>query len=412
MPLTREAQTHFVQDGSKASLVACPANGSITIYSTGNTLYYDNASTVTSSSNDGNIASGASATFTTSQYIITAQGVSTNVFVYTPESLSAPRGEVQASNYLSGSGGPVSGTSAVGGTGAGSVGAGALYVNEANGATYVNEGTTASPYWTPASFESGVLGVYEDWRGLPSAILGGNVPAITDTGTVGWTPAGARVGGLGLAEADSGVAQGTNVEGSQVARVTATDEDAKGVFLGGPSVAQFQPDTNSPLVVDVELTAVSAITTRSLFVGFIGVLADNAAPQVVGATTTATFTPDNIAGIFQDTGFTDADGLMLVSEKANTAGTQVSLTAAAAFPAAATYTRLRVEVQADGSVTAFKDKVLLGEIPGATGAGTHAAGTVALPADEELIPAVFLGSKTTATSSWDVKRFGYWGTRP
>jgi hypothetical protein len=390
-------------------VIACPAGGQITIRNDGNTLYYDDVSTVTSSSNDGSIATGASATFTKTQYVICAQGASTSVFVYTPDYVT---GELQSTNFLSGTGGPASGPSSVSGTGANRVGVGAVYVNETNGVSYVNEGTTASPYWTPVSFtQPGILGIYEDFRGMPADLATGGMLAITDTGTVNSLNSGVRVGGLGLAETDSGIAPATNVEGSHVARITATNEDAKGIFLSSPStVAMYQPDTHSPLAVDVEFTAVTAITVRTLFVGFIGVLADNAAPPITGATTTATFSPDDIAGIFQSTNFTDGDGLMLVSEKSNLAGTQVGLAAAADLDAAATYQRLRVEVQADGTTTAFKNKAYIGKCLGAVSAGVHGSG-VALDADEELIPCVFFGSQDANTKSWDVKRFAYWGTR-
>jgi hypothetical protein len=83
MPAINEAQTSFTVDGTKAAYLACPSGGKITVYSNGDTLYYDNASTVTSSSNDGNIATGASATFTSPQYVITAQGTSTRVLLIT-----------------------------------------------------------------------------------------------------------------------------------------------------------------------------------------------------------------------------------------------------------------------------------------------------------------------------------------
>ena len=278
---------------------------------------------------------------------------------------------------------------------------------------YVNEGSLGSPYWTPANFSSpGLLAVYEDWRGLPADILGGAVPAITDTGTVNYTSAGVRVCGLGLAETDAGLAAGTDIEGSNVGRITATNEDAKGTALAGHSVAQFQPDTHAPLVIDVTLTNVSAITTRSLFVGFVGAFADTAVPPVTGATTTATFAPDDIAGLFVSTGLTDTDGIFGVSEKSNTAGTQTGLsTADATLAAAGTYQRFRVEVQADGTTVGFVDKVQVVKIKGATGAATHSTSATALDADEEVIPLAVLGSLTTSTASADIKRFAYWGKR-
>lgn len=410
MTIVREAQTFF-NVGSTPVYVACPAGGTVTIRSDGATLYYDNVSTVTSSSNDGSIATGASATFSVGQYVVCAQGASTSVFVYTPESVSVG-GEVQGANFLSGAGGPASGPRSVSGTGADAVGVGALYVNETNGVTYVNEGTTASPYWTPVSFtQAGLLAVHEDFRSLAGDILAGNTPAITDTGTVNWTGGGARVCGLGLAENDAGIAQGTNVAGSQVARITATNEASKGTALAGPTVAQFAPATAGPMCIDVTFTHVSAITVRTTFVGFVNAFADDAAPVTSGATVTLTHGVDELTGIYQDVGLTDADGLFLANEKANAAGTQtVATTGQGTLPAAGTYTRLRVEIRSDGSAVGFQDKASLGLIPGASGAGAHASAIAATPATA-LLPLFYVSSTDANTKSADVKRFAYWGTR-
>jgi hypothetical protein len=235
--------------------------------------------------------------------------------------------------------------------------------------------------------------------------------AITDTGTVNQLGSGVRVGGLGLAETDSGIAPGTNIAGSYVARITATDEDTKGVALCGPTVAQYVPSAQGPMCIDVEFTNVSAITTRCTYVGFINAFADNAAFPTVGATVTLTHAVDELTGIVQDTGLTDGDGLFLCNEKANAAGTQtVATTGQGTLPAAGTYTRLRVEIRSDGSAVGFQDKASLGLIPGASGAGAHTSAIAATPGTA-LIPIFMLGSKTTATKIADVKRIAWWGTR-
>lgn len=82
--IPRDQSTIYV-DGSKASYVACPEGQQITLANVGNTLYYKTTSDVTSSSNDGNIATAASASFTSGQYVICAQGVGTSVLVKTTE---------------------------------------------------------------------------------------------------------------------------------------------------------------------------------------------------------------------------------------------------------------------------------------------------------------------------------------
>jgi hypothetical protein len=411
VPYTREAQTFFSVDGSKVVYVACPAGGSVTIRNDGNTLYYKSVSSVTSSSNDGNIATGASATFTVGQYVVCAQGLATQVYVYTPDALSVT-GEAQSANFLSGTGGPASGPRSVSGTGADNVGVGALYVNETNGATYVNEGTTASPYWTPVSFtQPGLLGLYDDFRTVAGDLVSGSVLAISDTGTVNWTGGGARVCGSGLADTDSGFTQATNVAGSNVGRLTASATAGKNIGLAGPTVAQFKPATNGPMCIDVEFTNVSAITLRTTFCGFVDAFADNAAVVTSGTTLTLTHTNDEITGIYQDVGLTTAAGLYLANEKANAAGTQtLTGTGAGTLPAAATYTRLRVEIRADGSAVGFQDKASIGLIPGASGAGAHTS-AIAATTTTALLPLFYVSSTSSAVKSVDVKRFAYWGTR-
>lgn len=401
--------TIFTVYGEAKSIAASERDPAtiVNINSTG-TVYYKTTADV--STGDTAIAAAASVEVTTPVYLIATAAAPVKVQVLR----NADREESafpESREPIRTVDGPVySGTS---GTLAGVAETDTVVYCKNSKTHYVNEGTAASPYWTPANFESpGLLAVYEDFRGLQADILSGAVPAITDTGTVNYTSKGARVVGLGLAETDAGLAAGTDVEGSFVGRITATNENAKGTGLAGSVVAQFQPDTHAPLVVDVTLTNVSAITTRSLFVGWCGAVANDLAPPITGSTTTATFAPDDVAGLFQSTGLTDADGIFGVSEKSNTAGTQTGLsTADATLAAAGTYQRFRVEVQADGTTVGFVDKAQVVKIKGATGAGTHATTTTALDADEEVIPLVILGSLTTSTASADIKRFAFWGKR-
>lgn len=85
MAVSTEASTIFTQGGGRALYVAVPDGQSVTISSSGDTLYYKTTSDVTSSSNDGSIATGASASFTVGQYVICATGVNTTVITKTTE---------------------------------------------------------------------------------------------------------------------------------------------------------------------------------------------------------------------------------------------------------------------------------------------------------------------------------------
>lgn len=401
--------TIFTVYGEAKSIAASERDPAtiVNINSTG-TVYYKTTADV--STGDTAIAAAASVEVTTPVYLIATAAAPVKVQVLR----NADREESafpESREPIRTVDGPLkSGTA---GTLAGVAETDTVVYDKSTKTHFVNEGTAASPYWTPTSFTSpGLLAVYEDFRTLKGDVLAGSAPAITDTATVNYTGGGARVVGLGLAETDCGIAAGTDVEGSHVARLTATDEDGKGIGLAGSVVAEFQPDTHATIVVDTTLTNVSAITLRSLFVGFVGAAADNMSPPVGGSTTTVTFQPDDLAGLFMDAALTDADGIFGVSEKSNTAGTQtVAATGDATLAAAGTYQRFRVEVWADGTAVGFVDKAQVVSIKGATGAGTHATTTTALDADEEIIPLVFLESTSTATKSMDVKRFMYWGKR-
>jgi hypothetical protein len=161
----------------------------------------------------------------------------------------------------------------------------------------------------------------------------------------------------------------------------------------------------------VTFTNVSAITARAIWCGFTDVFAAGQVAVTAGATVTLTHVRDELTGIYMDAGLTDADGLFLANEKANAAGTQtVASTGQGTLPAAATYTRLRVEIRADGSAVGFQDKAVLGLIPGASGAGAHASLIAATPATA-LIPSFYIQSSASATKAVSVKQFAYWGTR-
>lgn len=355
-----------------------------------NTLYYKATTGVSTA--DTAVSSGSEVEINATRYIISAAGDTRY------EVVDVPAGELETTT----AGPPSSGPN---GTGAGSIGKGGLLTDTDNGVTFFNEGTLASPYWTPVSFNAPALfGVYTDFRDQAGVALAG-------TGTETIVPgSGLRIFGQGIAETDSGLVVQTAGEGGSVGRLSTTNEAAHTAAIGMEAVV-MQPDQHKLLVVDVELSHVSAITNRATFIGFVGAAADALDPVTVGGTTTATHALDDLAGIFQDTGFTDADGLMLVSEKANTSGTQVDLTAAGTLAAAGTFQRFRVEVDATGEANAFLDKAHIGTIPGATGAGTHSASATALDADEEVSPVVYVEANTTSVTSMDVKRFATWAYR-
>ncbi len=298
-------------------------------------------------------------------------------------------------------GSPTSGTS---GTGAGSFAAPNALIRDVNtGVVYVNEGTLASPYWTPVSFQQrGLFGWLVDFRDGAGKALADTAATATLVGS------GGRIHGQGIAETDSGVVVSMSDQGA-IARLTTTDEDAHTVVLsvGAGTTPVFQPDQNGTVVIDAIVAQVSAITLRSLFLGFCGSAADALDEVVTGATTTISFAAtigDDVAGLFFDTSLTDGDRYFAPHDKGN-ANASIATTATGVdtgvdVAAAGTFQRLRVEVDADGAVRMFIDKALVASFD---------AGT--LDVDEEIHPVLILGSASAATKSLDVKQFAAWGVR-
>lgn len=263
---------------------------------------------------------------------------------------------------------------------------------------FKNEGTLASPYWTPLSFGDPALFGFQANFSNNVGKAHANTDTATDLGQ------GIKVSGQGIAETDSGLVI-TVSEAGRIARLTTTDEDAHLVSLSPVGTnAVFQPDTHGPVAVDITLANVSAITLRSLFLGFCGSNADTLDPVATGSTVTVSFAAtigDDVAGLLQSTGLTSAARLMCISDKGNANATQL-VTAAGVnsgvdIPAAGTFFRLRVEVDATGGVRYFKDKVQI---------GYRAA---ALDVDEEISPLFYVASTSTAVKAVDVKQFSAWG---
>lgn len=291
-------------------------------------------------------------------------------------------------------GAPTSGTS---GSFAGVCEPGDLLSDVSNGVLFVNEGTRASPYWTPCGYDQAPLfGVHTDFRDQAGK-------AVADTAASAVVPgSGLRVFGQGVAETDSGLVVQTAAEGGSEARLTATNEDGHLIAIG-MDAGVMQPDQHQLLVVDTELSHVSAITLRAMGLGFVGTAADALDPPVTGGTVTTTLVQDDAAGVFFDVGFTDADRLYAFHNKSNEAANQDATDGGrdtgVDIPAAGTYCRLRVEIDVAGNMLVFKDKVQVASIEDA------------LDADEECSPVLWLESTSTATKSMDVRRFATWAYR-
>ena len=286
---------------------------------------------------------------------------------------------------------PSSGTA---GTLAGIIRPGALLWDDTNGVLFVNEGTSLSPYYTPAGYDQAPLfGVHSDWRDGVGAPISGTVLTIAGSGV--------RVYGLGVEISDSGVVVQAAGEGGRNARMIATNEVGKLCAIG-MDVDVMQPDQHQLMVVDAELTNVSAITARAMFLGFLGIAGATLPPAVTGATTVATLVQDDLQGLWFDSGLTDVDRIFGFHNKADADATQdltVDGDTGIDIAAAGTFQRLRVEIDAAGNMLGFIDKVQV------------YSALLASLVTKEMTPALYLESQATATKSLDVRRFATWAYR-
>lgn len=297
-------------------------------------------------------------------------------------------------SILFGDGMPLSGTS---GTGAGDE-ANNQYYDTTNDVLYVNEGTVASPYWSPASYQqSGLLGTFTDFRD-------GVGKAVANTDATATIPgSGVRVFGQGIAEDDSGLTV-AYAEGGAVASLATTNEAAHTAALSiFGSTLVWQPDVNGAMVIDALVSNSAAITNRALFCGFLGTAADALDPAVTGSGTTLTLVQDDLAGLFFDSGLTDADRLYAPHNKSNEAATietdATGVDTETDIAAAGTYQRLRVQISEAGAMTCFVNKTQVTSI------------AASLDADEEVVPVLYIEANTTAVTTLLVKHFAAFTSR-
>lgn len=284
-------------------------------------------------------------------------------------------------------------------TGIGVCGTGSQYINVSNGVVYFNEGIAEAPYWSPINLlQKGLLSWFSDFRDGVGKALADTAALATLVGS------GLKIFGQGIAEIDSGFVV-TIAEDGAIGTLTTTDEAAHlaAIGVGLTTSVPFQPDSHGPLIIDCKIAMSSAITLRSLFMGFLGTAADALDPPVTGSTVTATLVQDDLAGVIFDVGLTDVDRLYAVHNKSDEAASQNVTTSGrdtgVDFPAAGTYTRLRVEISAGGVMTIFKDKVQVTQI------------IAALDVNEEVAPILLVRSTSTAVKSMSLKQFDAWGNR-
>lgn len=317
----------------------------------------------------------------------------------------------------SGTGFPKSGTA--GTTVRNGVGAppSSVYIDESTGVMFYNEGTAASPYWTPVSFKQrGLFGWYTDFtdgysiqspltEGTPNTFVEGLGVPVADTRTTKTLSNGIRIHGQGASETDSGLTIAIDDQGAVGSLVT-TDEDAhiSVISVGNGTTPVFQPDQNGTMVVDVN-AAVATLTASALFCGFCGSSADALDPIMTYSGTTISFAAtvgDDVAGLTYSSEMGDNDRWFAPHDKGNS-NASIATTATGVDTGvnivAATYQRLRVECDSNGTVRVFIAKNLISTF------------TAALDTDEEVQPMFYVESSAAATKTATLKHFMAYGKR-
>jgi hypothetical protein len=292
---------------------------------------------------------------------------------------------------------PFSGSS---GTLAGQCEPGGIVKDVTNNILYQNEGTKASPYYTPVSYsQEGLLAYHSDgWKDQVSKAV-----ANTDASTM--LSSGVRVFGQGIAETDSGAVV-ASAEGGNEVTLTSTNE-ASHLAVLGTDAGIFQPDQHGAcIVVDAEFAVSADLDTKTVAIGFVGTAADALDPPVTSSGTTLTLVQDDLVLALMDAALTDAAGIMIPHNKSNAAAsietTATGVDTGSDIEAAGTYQRLRVELQRTTTTVkavVFKDKAQIGSIADA------------LDEDEECSPVLYIGSGTTSTEALAVRHFATWGLR-
>jgi hypothetical protein len=302
-----------------------------------------------------------------------------------------------------GNGFPTSGPT---GTGMGSaVGApvGSIYVDAETGTAFVNKGSVTSPYWYPVHCgQEGIAGIGTDFRnahgnaaGVDNYLGGSAATSQKDEGVLYF--------GLGRDETTNTDVVPSSPVGGPIVTVGTENQANYCTALGLSTTALWTPVANGPLVIEANFTAITDILTRSFFLGFGGVFVTALQPLVTGATVTLTFSAatnagDDVAGLFMDSRLTVAAGIFAPIVKANAVATVsttvAALTVPSTLPAAATYSRWRVEIDAAGTFRAFINKAEVLKVASASTTTTA------------LSPAfIHANSTTTAALSMKVREF-------
>ena len=186
-----------------------------------------------------------------------------------------------------------------------------------------------------------------------------------------------------LGETDTGVVSLAKAGGW--VRISGNNEDGKGVAICTELV--FSPALNGTLVCEARVE-MQALTTRSIFIGYCGTIADDVAEPVTSTGTTHTLTAANLCGFVFDSQLTAATVWHAVYKGGSTTGATDSTTTTTGIAAvAAEADVLRLEIDPNGTarwyINGFLEKTVVGAVSTTTlhGALLGCWGTTGTAAD-------------------------------
>ena len=152
-----------------------------------------------------------------------------------------------------------------------------------------------------------------------------------------------------LAETDTGAVSISKANG--FIRIGGNNEDGKGAALCSEII--FSPALNGTIVVEARLE-LQALTTRNVFVGLCGTIADDVAEPLTATGTALTLTATDLCGFLLDSQLTDADQWHMPYNGGTTTGKTISTDVDSSQAAVAGECDiLRLEVDPNGTARWF-----------------------------------------------------------
>lgn len=156
-----------------------------------------------------------------------------------------------------------------------------------------------------------------------------------------------------LGETDTGVVSLSKAGG--FVRLSGNDENGKGAAFC--TELSLSPALNGPIVIEARLE-MQALTTRVVFLGLCGTIADDVAEPVTATGTTLTLVASHLCGFLFDSQLTDADWHMVYNGGTATGPTDSTTVDANVPPVAAQCDVLRLEVDPNGTARWYINGVL------------------------------------------------------